>query len=70
MTKEWFTADDDRVRPSHRAMHGVRIGFSDAFEVDGSLMLRPGDSSLGAGAGQIVNCRCSVLFHTEEESYE
>lgn len=31
--------------------------------VGDSRMMRPGDSSLGAGPEEIINCRCSVLYN-------
>jgi len=63
-TKTWWTANDNVVRPSHRDVHGVTIPFDQAFTVGGSLMMFPGDPSMGAGAEEIVNCRCSPLFKT------
>jgi hypothetical protein len=63
-TKTWWTASDARVRPSHAAMHGVEIGREDPFELDGGDMMYPGDDSLGVDEGEIINCRCSVLYNT------
>lgn len=63
MTKTWWSVDDERVRPSHRLVHGMTVLFSQPFEVGGSLMMRPGDDSLGAGAEERVNCRCSILYN-------
>lgn len=63
-TKTWWTLRDDKVRESHVAVHGTTVAYRDPFDVGGSQMMRPGDDSLGAGAEEIVNCRCSVLFNT------
>jgi len=69
-TKTWWSAQDARVRDSHAEAHGQTVRYDQAFEVGSSLMMRPGDSSLGAGPEEIINCRCAVLFHTEEPSAE
>jgi hypothetical protein len=47
-------------------VHGETIDYDQPFTVGSSEMMRPGDGSRGAGAEEIVNCRCSVLFHTAE----
>nr|DAH62780.1 MAG TPA: minor capsid component [Caudoviricetes sp.] len=59
--KKWVAAVDERTRTQHAAMNGVEvIGLDTPFTMpDGSLMLHPCDSSLGAGARQIINCRCT-----------
>jgi hypothetical protein len=57
--KIWRTASDARVRDSHGAMAGQTVDFRQPFRTpSGALMMRPGDGSMGAGAGEIVNCRC------------
>lgn len=58
---EWVTAQDDRVRPTHRAANGQVRVIGQPFEVGNSLMLYPLDGSLGAEAGEIVNCRCVTV---------
>lgn len=70
--KEWLpTLNNDRTRPSHLAMKGVIIPVEEAFKVpafmaskhtrvEGCEMMYPGDSSLGAPAAQIIQCRCAV----------
>jgi len=63
-TKTWYTAQDERVRASHAHLHGVTIPVDQPFEAMSGPMMYPGDSSLGAGAADIVNCRCTPLFHT------
>jgi SPP1 gp7 family putative phage head morphogenesis protein len=64
-TKTWWSAADSRVRDSHREVHGETIDYDQPFTVGDSQMMRPGDGSMGAGPEEIVNCRCSILFHTE-----
>lgn len=70
--KEWIpTLNSERTRPSHLAMEGVIIPVDEAFKVPGFRaskntwieaceMMYPLDSSLGAPAGQIIQCRCTV----------
>lgn len=56
--KVWQTAGDERTRPDHVAANGQEVDFEQPFIVGGYAMMHPGDSSLGAPAGQIINCRC------------
>jgi len=70
--KEWLpTTGDHRTRPSHLAMKGVVIDVDEAFEVPAFMaskntrvpackMMYPADSSLGAPAAQIIQCRCAL----------
>lgn len=56
----WDATMDGRTRPDHRAMDGQEVAGMDTPFVlpDGSRMMFPGDSSLGASAAQIIACRC------------
>lgn len=59
ITGTWRTAGDGRVRDAHRAMAGQRRPWGQPFQSPtGALMLHPGDTSLGAGPADVVNCRC------------
>ena len=60
--KTWHTALDERVRMTHIALEGVTIGIDEIFHVGSSLMRFPLDSSLGASASEIINCRCTVEY--------
>lgn len=66
--KQWAATKDKRVRDTHRAMtrHPI-IPMNQAFTVGGSQMLMPGDSSLGAPAREIINCRCGLRYYKESE---
>ena len=64
--KEWITRRDGLVRDAHLFMDNVRIPQDDVFNVQGYAMKRPGDSSGGAPAGLICNCRCTLVFHEEK----
>lgn len=58
--RTWDSTGDKRVRPDHRAMDGREVeGMDTPYTLpDGSRMLFPGDTSLGAPASQTVLCRC------------
>jgi hypothetical protein len=59
--REWDSAGDSRVRWSHRKMNGQRVGVDEPFvSPSGAKMMHPGDTSLGAGANEVVACRCRV----------
>ena len=66
--KQWSATRDKRVRDTHRAMnrHPV-IPLNQAFTVGGSQMLMPGDSTLGAPAREVINCRCNLRYYKESE---
>lgn len=61
--KTWHAIIDKRTRGSHRMVNGTTIGILEPFEVGESLMMYPRDESMGADAGEIANCRCSVTYH-------
>lgn len=63
-SKTWVTAHDNRVRSSHAALNGVTVPYDEPFQAEGGRLLFPGDDSLGADAGEIINCRCAVLYNT------
>lgn len=60
--KTWKTFGDAKVRPSHKAANGQRVPLDMPFTVGGYEMMFPNDSSLGAPAGEVVNCRCVLEF--------
>jgi hypothetical protein len=70
--KQWLSANDFRVRgrdgedkASHWKLGQMPPIPEDALFVDpvsGAQMAFPGDSSNGAQARDVANCRCSVLF--------
>lgn len=67
VTRVWRSANDERVRHSHAAMNGVEVkGLNTPYVLpDGSMMMYPGDSSLGAPASQIINCRCTQFLRLD-----
>jgi hypothetical protein len=57
--KEWDSAGDKRVRFSHRMLNGQRVALDEPFvSPSGARMRYPGDTSLGAPGGEVINCRC------------
>ena len=62
-TKVWSAIIDKATRDTHREISGTAIPIGQPFEVGGSLMMYPRDESMGAGAEEIVNCRCSVTYY-------
>jgi len=69
--QEWIDSGDNRVRAgkfNHRNVDigNGKIGLNDAFSVSGQKMRFPRDTSLGASAGNVINCRCTVGFIDEE----
>ena len=66
--KVWHHYSSQNERPSHVDMEGKRIGKLEAFEVDGERMLYPTDSSLGATARNIIQCRCRALYEPRKDA--
>lgn len=60
--KTWITEMDNKVRHTHREVEGMRIPIEEPFIVGDSQMMFAHDSSLGASAEELVNCRCSTLY--------
>ncbi|KQQ72934.1 hypothetical protein ASF70_15800 [Rhizobium sp. Leaf321] len=58
--RSWDSAEDKKTRPDHLAMEGQKVeGLSTPFVApDGSLLMFPGDRSLGATTKQTIRCRC------------
>lgn len=60
-TKQWVISGLGNTRPSHEAMDGVTVDQDEPFRLEGGLMMYPHDTSLGADAGEIINCACDIL---------
>jgi len=60
LSREWFTAQDERVRGSHKAMHGQLRGFDEQFISGlGNRLRFPGDIS--APGNETIQCRCVAI---------
>ena len=64
--KQWDTVGDSNVRDAHIAADGQQVPINEPFIVDGESLMFPGDTSLGASAGNIINCRCSPSYNTAQ----
>jgi hypothetical protein len=71
LTKIWLSSPDSRTRgtkptdpSSHVALNGQEKEMNEAFVEGrtGARMMFPGDSSLGAGANNVANCRCTLIY--------
>lgn len=60
--KVWITMQDKRVRKTHRRAQGQRVPENEPFTVGKSLLMFPGDDSLGAQLSELVNCRCFLFY--------
>jgi len=68
--REWLSTKDDRVRDDHLAMDGRTAKMDEAWSMpDGSQVMFPGDDSLGAPLGQIIQCRCTEIPVIPEGGY-
>lgn len=59
--KEWVAIQDERTRIAHYLISGTKIPLDEYFDVGGEMMLYPHD--MNASAGNVVNCRCSLIYH-------
>ena len=58
-TKMWYTAKDERVRPTHVEVNEQEVLTSGEFTVGGMQMKHPGDPA--GGAKEVCNCRCTLI---------
>jgi len=63
IVRRWRATGDVLTRDSHNHMNDVTLrGLSAPWVVGSSLMMYPGDTSLGAAAEETINCRCFVEY--------
>lgn len=65
--KTWLTMGDNKVRDSHSEVDGETLPIEEPFLVGGSVMMCPQDDSMGAGAEELVNCRCICEYSKGED---
>lgn len=57
--RQWWTQQDSKVRPDHKAAHGQIRGALEPFLIGGEQCMYPGDPILTPK--QRCNCRCTVI---------
>lgn len=66
--KTWVTMHDNRVRDTHAEVDGETVRIDEPFFVGGYEMMFPRDEEYGgAGAEEIVGCRCMLEYSSEKE---
>jgi uncharacterized protein with gpF-like domain len=71
LEKTWISVQDNRTRRppksvyDHLDMNGVKVGLNQPFFTSGEEIMYPGDPS--AKAGNVINCRCKVVFTVKED---
>lgn len=73
--KKWQAAQQDRTRNGHREADGQIVAIDEPFYVangNGQIepLLFPGDTSLGASASNVIQCRCFYRRILEGEDLE
>src|SRR5690606_40413187 len=65
VTVTWSATLDSRTRDTHAEMHGQTVTFGQAFTAPGGARMRyPGDTSLGAGPAETIQCRGAAVYRT------
>jgi hypothetical protein len=62
LRKRWLATPDNRTRDTHEDAHYQGRGLSQPFEVGNAWLMYPGDTSMGAGPEEVINCRCSLGY--------
>jgi hypothetical protein len=60
--KTWVSQGDSLVRETHLRADGQTVPSNKPFSVGDSLLMVPGDTSLGASLNEIINCRCAAQY--------
>lgn len=60
--KKWIDVGDKRERKTHLEVGETILPIDEPFSVGDSLLQFPKDTSLGASADEIANCRCSIQY--------
>ncbi|MBX5190127.1 head morphogenesis protein [Rhizobium sp. NZLR3b] len=65
VTRKWRSAGDRKVRHTHQVLNAQEVrGMDLPFQSPSGALLRyPGDTSLGAGAAEVIACRCDVEYN-------
>jgi hypothetical protein len=69
LMKFWIPTQDGRTRDAHAAMaKHPGVEMDQKFRVGGEMLSRPGDPA--GSAGNIINCRCSLVYRELEIDIE
>lgn len=60
-TKQWCISGLGNTRASHELMDGLIVDEDEPFSLPGGMMMYPHDTSMGADAGEIINCACCCI---------
>lgn len=65
VTRQWKSAGDRRVRHTHSVLHNQEVAGMDIpfTSPSGAMMRFPGDTAYGAGASEVVGCRCICFYN-------
>lgn len=64
----WITRGDEKVRAAHVAADNTFKNENGVFIVDGEQLKFPGDTSLGASASNVINCRCASVLIIDDSN--
>lgn len=67
LIKTWVTILDEKTRMSHVLADEQQQPTNTPFLVEGDKMMTPGDGSLGAKPGNLINCRCSCIYDVSDD---
>lgn len=66
VTGTWDSSGDGKVRDTHASLDGQVRAIDEPFQSSsGALLMHPGDTSLGAGADEVINCRCYKALNVD-----
>ena len=60
-TKQWCISGLGNTRASHELVDGLTVEEDEPFILPGGALMYPHDTSLGADAGEIINCACACI---------
>lgn len=60
-TKQWCISGLGNTRETHEVMDGIEVDQDEPFQLVDCQMMFPHDGSLGAPAGEIINCACDCI---------
>lgn len=66
LVREWSTAGDERVRPTHEAADGQQRKIGRPFKIGKALLMYPGDPN--GPSEEIINCRCVLLYEIDKNA--